>query len=422
MHRENIVFEDRIKYSLIFLYLLLIIDIFLLNRGITVMPTVCWGIVILFSILQKPETIMVMLMAIAPVTQAFQLSGSITTFPIMAAILIVKLVFRNRTVDKTFFILFMSLAIINGLSSMVEYRTIKYIIPFYTYFFMVYMVRNNIFHSKRLYELCMVCFLISVLIVCAGSKLLPVAADFMNNSTEYTIRNCGFSNVWDFGQNICISMVILLMALKRKRISYALALPLFMILGYFLIETGLYTALVGITIAVAAYPFLGNENGFTAKGLVVSLVVIVVAILIGYFIIYPKMFALRSQVSDNGRFKLWKQYIDIYSSDFRIALFGIGADSISAYAVFHGIRTTHNAIIEKIFEFGIIGVMLLVAGIFRIFRGISINPIRNYRIIYALVYFAMGLLQGISGAELIFLLLILASWDENDQELEAISA
>ena len=66
--------------------------------------------------------------------------------------------------------------------------------------------------------------------------------------------------------------------------------------------------------------------------------------------------------------------------------------------------------------------MLLVAGIFRIFRGISINPIRNYRIIYALVYFAMGLLQGISGAELIFLLLILASWDENDQELEAISA
>ena len=82
MHRENIVFEDRISYDiekttycLIFLYLLLIIDIFLLNRGLTVMPTVCWGIVILFSILQKPETIMVMLMAIVPVTKAFQLSA-----------------------------------------------------------------------------------------------------------------------------------------------------------------------------------------------------------------------------------------------------------------------------------------------------------------------------------------------------------
>lgn len=407
--------------SVILLYLVLLIDIVLLNRGMTYLPTICWIIVCAYTLFQGPEMIILEMFLIAPVTHAFQLSSSITTFPIMAIVLVVKLLFRNHKIEKNFLLAYLTLVAINFFSSFIQYGTFKYVLPFFVYYLMVYLVSRNLNFSEQLYEICLTCFVISVIIVCFGSKLAPVAADFMNNSTEYTVRNCGFSNVWDFGQNISISMTILLVALKRGKVSRILAIALFAVLSYFLIETGLYTALVGIAVAILLFPFLDKGNSpYSAKDFIFSITVVVVAALVGYYVIYPNMFALRAQVSDNGRFELWGQYIDLFCSNTRITLFGIGADSISVYAGINNIRTAHNAFIEKFVEFGVVGLSLLIAGLKSIMRYSSFLPTRNYRVIYAVAFLSMGMLQGISGAEVMFFFIILACWKEDNHEVLSI--
>lgn len=410
-------FFKKIRKYIIYTYILLIVDIYFLNKGIKILPSISWFIVCFFSIFQIPEIIFIELMLIAPISHAFQLYNGITTFPIMSSILVLKLLFRNRSFDKKFILLYIVLFAFNISSTLIQYGTMMYTIPFFLYFLMVYLAKKSLKFSEYLYEMSLKCFIVSVVIVCVGSKLLPVAADFLNNSTEFTVRNCGFSNVWDFGQNISISMSIILIALKRKRIKKTMGMILLCFLSFFLIETGLYTALIGITVTIFFYPFISEKRQKNRnKNFILSFLLIFLFLLIGYFIIFPRMFALRSQISNNGRFDLWLQYIDIFFKTPRITLFGIGADSISAFAAINGIRSTHNVIIEKLIEFGIIGVVFLVIEIFNIFKGISMLPTKNHKSMYIFSYLSMGMFQGISGAETIFLFLILACWQKKSNK------
>ena len=394
------------------IYILLVVDIILLNNGNINMPTVCWVLVCIYTLFLSPELIFLELITILPVTHAFKLINSITTFPIIACIFLTKLVLRNRKIENNFLLIYVTLFCVNSISSLIQFGTILYIMPFFVYFMMTYVASRNLSLTEELYELCIKCFVISVIIVCIGSKVLPEAANYMNNSTKYTVRNCGFSNVWDFGQNISMSIIALLMAIKHKKINIWLAIILLCFFSYFLIETGLYTGLIGIAFTIICFPFLSKENKISSLRINFgSAVVAIIVLLIGYYIIFPKMNILRNNIGlyDNGRYNLWKYYINLWYSQTRIMLTGIGAETITSYASNYEIRTAHNMIIEKLVEFGIIGFSLLVFGVREIVKNNSLMPLKNNKAIFVMSFFAMGMVQGISGAEVVYLFLIISS-------------
>jgi O-antigen ligase len=86
-------------------------------------------------------------------------------------------------------------------------------------------------------------------------------------------------------------------------------------------------------------------------------------------------------------------------------LFGIGASSILKFSLLNGMLTAHNGYIEKLVEFGIVGLIILTIILVSILKGKTFNPFKNYYALPIFAYLASILTLGMSGAELPFFLL-----------------
>ncbi len=403
------------------IYAVLLAAIVIIDRGVVQMQTLSFAAIFLLAVFLPRDDLICAMCAIVPMAQLAKLSGSFTVLPFVAIIAIIKSFAKRSTlksnllnsyINVKFLITYIIMFSLSAAVSSIRYGSPLNIVPFFVYLLFIYLFMdgNEDTLSLQKKNLCCALFTLSVFIVCVGSVAFPNTVELVSNKGEWTIRNTGFSSVWDFGQNIVISIcIIILGVIKTKR--YVLpAIAAVGVLGYFLITTGLYTGLVGVAVFLFMFPIITAQKG-NLKFLRFFIFAII-AVTVAYFIfnyVFVQMQDLRGQTEDidNGRFEIWLYYLSLLFNDKGIMLFGVGAGAIGDFAGTVNMLTTHNALIEKLVEMGFIGFILLIINLFGIYRNNNAKVSENPLLVLTLVYLAMGMLQGISGSETMYLLMIL---------------
>lgn len=135
--------------------------------------------------------------------------------------------------------------------------------------------------------------------------------------------------------------------------------------------------------------------------------------------VFSPIVAQRSDAPlDGSRLSIWGRYILLWLSSAKTIFFGAGASCISIFANRNGMPTAHSGYVEKLVEFGLIGLILLGITLKLMLGGVNLNPFRNYKSLPFLIYMITLITLGMSGAELPFLLLGLASLINQDNEYQ----
>ena len=412
MNRDSLL----MSILILLLYTWIVFELIIVNHGNNSISTFAFYLLIGLSVFLKPKYILIEFVLIAPLAELFKLPNSYTAAPFLSIIIVLKLLFnsdkRVNHNDFSYVLVYLLLFFFSIIASLLEFQSVVPCIPFFVYLIMIYLCTHRLEITNKLYIIMARCFVVSCLIVCFGSVFFPTAVKLLSNVGMYTIRNTGFSNVWDFGQNLVIAISMVLIGFKNKRINLILAIMLNIVFIYFIIDTGLYTGLIGIVFVYSMYFFIDDRFSKIFK-IFLYLFLGPLVIFLLYKFVFLKMNDSRGQFSDNGRFEIWKLYYQILTNNVRILLIGTGGGTIMSYANKYNILTTHNVIIEKIMEFGIIGCTFLVLNIKKIYEN-SITSLRNNpKLILPIVYLLMGLFQGVSGSEILVLLIILSYQKKN---------
>lgn len=389
--------------------MLVISTIVLLNNGITIVRTIGFLLLFMSSLFLRVEDLLVLIIALEPVSILFKWNGSYTVIPFMFIVLFVKLGLKNTKVSLKKIIPLSALMLIGVLNYLFRgFGVAAYVSFFLPVLCLVYISENKNISLEKIFNKVIWLYVVSTLVECILSGVFPNAVKVVTHVSQYNVRNVGFSSEWDYGRHIltAISFVVYWL-LKNKR---NVVLPSMLVLYFIscLIETGLYSGLVALGGLVFMIPltFDGTPKqriSYTVVGGIVILFVVVIA----YYFVFLPMLELRGQISDNGRFELWRMYYNDFINSPSIMFFGIGAGAISEYAATIGRLTTHNIVIEKMFEFGIIGICLLVCLLGTCFSKRDLSIRKNLRLLPLITFLGTCLTQGTSGSELLFILMIL---------------
>lgn len=390
-------------------YAFSIFCIVMLNIGNTFVRTLGFILFLCIGFLLSKTNLLLFIAAIEPLSNVYKFNGGYTVLPFLFIVLFFKLVSCNRELSRKKLITLLSINLISTINYLIRGFSLGSYLSFFVCFLcFIWMSEDDTFLMEDLFYKIIWIYTISTLIECFCSAMLPNVTRMLVTVSQYNQRNVGFSSEWNYGRHIVVSIAFLFCWIKMKKNDLLLCTCVILYLSYSLIKTGLYSGLVALVFLVLMVPFM--YDGSLKQRICYSILTLFVAI-IGLFIIYKFVFlpmkALRGQFSDNGRFDLWQLYYMDFIKNKSIFLFGIGAGAIQDYAGSISRLTTHNTIIEKVFEFGIFGIVLLLCLIKECFRKHGLSIRKNYRLIPLFTFFGTCLTQGVSGEELIFILMIL---------------
>lgn len=182
-------------------------------------------------------------------------------------------------------------------------------------------------------------------------------------------RRSGFygdPNFYSAHISCCIAAMFLLLLHEQKKLHRAIviiSIPLLLYCG-FLSASKSFIVVLMITVLIWLVMFMVSKQPKGAKIALVLLTAIGVLIIFSsnsfdeLFKVIGIRFSYNSSVSDltTGRTDLWVKYIKEILADAKIFLIGKGFTNIK----FSG-KSTHNTIIQSVYQLGIIGTLLLIA-------------------------------------------------------------
>lgn len=122
--------------------------------------------------------------------------------------------------------------------------------------------------------------------------------------------------------------------------------------------------------------------------------------------IFPKMLEVRSgNFGNNGRFDLWIFYLNLFLENIDVMLCGVGIGCIKIFANQLNMLTTHNVIIEKLVELGLIGFSIFSLLLYKISKGAVCNIRKNEKLLVLITMLSTLMVQGVSGNPLPFFLM-----------------
>ena len=390
-------------------YVFVLASILAMNNGIGSIQTIGFFFVLAVGAMLPVEQLLMFIVMMEPLGAIYRINGRYTVMPFLFIILFVKLVAGNKTISKKKLIPMFGLMAI----SIYNYVTRGYNISTYVGFFIallcfVWASGNKCINMQRVFEKSIWLFVLSVLIESIASRTMPTVVRMVREVSAYEYRLAGFTSSWNYGRHVVVAIAFLVYWLRYQNGNKLIAGAL---IGYFLecmISTGLYSGLLAIGLMLLLIPF--SFQGTIKQRITyvsISLLVCAVVFLIIYNYVYLPMYNLRGQISDNGRFDIWKMYYDIFVNDAGIFFGGIGAGAIQDYAASKSILTTHSIVIEKLFELGIVGTGLLIFLISGCTRKQNQRISTNGRLLPLATFLGTCLTQGVSGNELIFILMII---------------
>lgn len=409
---------------LITFYLVFFITSIFVNTGNAIVSSVSYFIVILIACFSSINTDIIILFSIIPFPRIFLLSPDFMTIvPIIEGLIIVKYYFKTKIGVKSLrqikacFILLIYSCIVEYLRFSTISSSIKYMLTIFTMIVVWNVTDSNL--RKR----CFVTF-------CISSFLSGIVGWYYPNVSAFTSlyvspHNKRFQGLMpdpgSFGQiMICtISMVVFLLAtsryhnrLRRFNIkSIITSLILCLTCLYFIFQSGTRACLIGIAVIyfVIILKLLKSKRSVKIRSLGVF------ALLISLILLVPVSNYLFNAISlthggdglDNEkRFLIWRSYINGYLDSIDVILFGVGMDSCNIYGKLMGFGNPHNVIIEKVYESGLIGLIINLAIFTPIVKSKNMR-LTNMSALPFYAFFSTLLVYGSVGIELPYFLLAL---------------
>lgn len=395
------------------------------NSVFTLLALLLAGIIIVNSHVQEIMEVQLLLVSFAGL---MFFRSSISLLNIVIVLSVVRLVFLCgfRLQKKTLYF-FMSVLTINLISIIVTNgAAVKDLITFDAEMIMLGLAlqsseRVDIVECVRVYAIA----LIISSIVCAGADYLPGIKNYINtvsyrysSSGDRITRYAGLMgnpNYFTLSLNIAIS-ILLIKALKAKHaiVDYFLVL-LMIVFGIMSLSKGFALGLmVNLSLLLLYYIFMQPSKGIKLilSGLLGTIVVVYtvgqqyISILLDRLSIGNGFSTLDLNSYTTNRVDKFKLYFDYMSEHFGKTLIGNGFGTL-----ING-QASHNAVIEGVFFFGIIGFLLLL---FSLSRFISIEHINRTTAVCYIPFFVllarcMGINLWVSISLPYYLFIIIMSW------------
>lgn len=386
----------------------------LLNSGISSASTYGCYLLIGWAVFLSVDDLLCLIAITLPLGNIFKFTGGFTAIPFLILLYIIKSLsnkrcrineYAARPMLWTFVLLFMSL-----ITSTAHYLSALAIFPFYLDVFFIIITRNlNHIDREEMYTKVSFFFVIGTLMVCLGTMIFPAVSRTISNIGIYSKSNAGFSSTWDFGRSLSISIAFIAVVLLKYKKRILLNTLIIIVMLYFLIQCGRFSMLLGLGALLLTIPFVYGANKPVRIRLILTFFMLLFIIIVGYFLfnyVYSSMIEIRGiGATDNGRFDIWRQYIQYLKNNTSIAAFGTGGGTISDVASSLGTVTAHNIVLEKVVEFGIIGIILLLIFFRELYRGTAKQFYRNVNILPLITFIATAMTQGTSGNSTFALLL-----------------
>ena len=397
--------------------------LFLLNRGISSVSRLTSLALIIVGIFLHVNDLICLIAAILPTGNVYMVTSGNTVIPFLLVIYLAKTVVRNRRsidVEAMKSLVWVLVLIVISLSTTTFYGiTVMKILPFYLHVvFIIFALRVNRVNQEWIYNKVALHFVTGTLLVCVGTTLFPDLTYSLGNASIYVKENAGFSSTWDFGRSLTISIAFIVVDMLKARKRILIDLPLCLIMLYFIIQSGRFSMLLGLGALIALFPFITGKDKPLHQRVFHSLIMIgvmLVAVVALYQLIYLPMSTLRgSAASDNGRFDIWRKYIECINQDALLALFGVGGGAVASFADMIGYPTAHNILLEKIVEVGFVGIIIFAMFFVSLYKGKDISPFRNINVLPLVAFLGTSLTQGTTGNIAFALLLALCAKDRLD--------
>lgn len=403
---------------LVFFIIVTFFTLLMLNRGVYAMSQVASLILIVGGFFLDLNDLICLIAVILPTGNVFLIGGGNTTIPFLLMIYLIKSIIRSGgkfDIDTMKALMCIVTMISISLITINVYNiSIMKIIPFYMHLvFIVFALRINHINAEDIYQRIALYFIVGTILVCVGTVFFPNVSKSLGNANAYLHENAGFSSTWDFGRSLTISIAFLMVDILKTRKRFVLDAALILGLLYFVVQSGRFSMLIGLAAPFVLLPFVLGRDRPMRQRMCYLLIGIIVIAGVGYVLfelVYMPMTALRgTAASDNGRFDIWKMYLEYLNDNILIAIFGVGGGAISSFANMLGTATAHNLLLEKVAEVGVVGLILLTMLFISLYRGKNISPFNNINILPLVAFLGTALTQGTSGSVAFALLLAMCA-------------
>lgn len=363
--------------------------------------------VLIFGILIKTEYLLYLISFLLPVGNLYRFQTGLMLNSLLMLIYIVKSCYdyfhrkqqEQMTTSVLFLLYSLCLSIFATVFSNASIFTVT-VFYFHLFFILVAVKINHIYDEKYYYSI-LLFFVSGTVFVGLFSLLYPTISFYISNiNREDALVNAGFSSSWDFGRSTIVSISFLIVLLLSKKINSILAIALIAFLFYVSSRSARFTMLIGLFFMFAStslYYFLNKKGPLLFNLLLFSLFPIIAFFALS--MTYDSMIEVRGvEASENGRYEIWNTYLSYLNSHLYIFIIGTGGGTISNIAENINTLTAHNLILEKIIEFGLLGLSVLLAFFSTLYNKSSFNIKNNVKLIPLLTYLGTTLTQGTTGS------------------------
>lgn len=397
------------RFGFLLIYIIVIVTILAINSGLIQAGVLGMCLTLLVMLFFNKEDFFVSCIALTPLVTILKIPGSITIAPLMILLGIVKILFKETTkIRKEVVWLFFIFGLINVTNSFLRFGFQPEVFSFILLLIYIYLVMNS---GKdilpKLFDKIAYTFIVSMVIYCIGSDIFPNVVNVVAQKGEFTTRNVGFTNDWSYGQFLALAVAFCTIQVRAAKISVWKYIFLTIVFFYYLIQTGSYTGLMAISLFFILFPFSTTID--SKKKLYIALFSTALILISFVFItayIFPKMLEVRSgNFGNNGRFDLWTFYLNLFLENIDVMLCGVGIGCIKIFANQLNMLTTHNVIIEKLVELGLIGFSIFSLLLYKISKGAVCNIRKNEKLLVLITMLSTLMVQGVSGNPLPFFLM-----------------
>lgn len=246
-------------------------------------------------------------------------------------------------------------AVIMALSSIFTINRVEYN-DYYIPICLTYIILPLLFTSDKAVFISKVAFAI------AGAWLaIGIVPHLMNIGDIYQSAVQVDRNYQSCFLIICILQSLILLSSKWQHSGYFLRFGLIVVIlfdTYILLTSASRSAFIALVFGILLYCFLNVKNFKKLFGfLLVLCIVIYISGEFGLFDTIFSRFALEDVSSGNGRYILWKKYMEgIFNSNFINFFFGHGLTGQTVYG-----KVAHNLFISIFYSYGCIGFLIIVA-------------------------------------------------------------
>lgn len=422
------------KSSLFIFYLLSIICMVSINVGNYSFSKISYIVIGVLSIFTTLETNIILFFCLVPFPRIILLNQSFfTLIPIIELIIVCKWLVLKQFNQRDYKALLSGACILiySSLVEYIRYATFSNSVEYCLKLFVILAICDVT--NKKLAKNCFGFLSLSSIISIIASYIFPTLSVYVRiKEVLYSTRINGLlGDPGEFGQLLlsalsCYIVYCVLRNESNKRKFTILDVLSILVVAcisiYLMIQSGTRTCLIGLVI-IYVFILLWLLKGKSRKTVSLGCIALIVTLFMGYYI-WEIMFDTfmsshgGESLNDDNRIRIWLNYLREFNDDIRIQIFGVGMDCSNTYGLIHKLGNPHNILIEKIFECGLVGLILNCTFFVNVFKRKKCSVFEKANLPFY-VFLSTLFFYGSVGIELLYFLIGLLPSKNNNSDDKA---